>query len=221
LIDEELVVRIVYAGFRRAWEEERWGGRTDPSTIFVTDVTQCLLKSWYQRVLDYSPSDEKVALLVMGDDVHYLMREILGVGEGELGLEKELGDGVKLRGRVDRVLGDCVLEFKTVSRAPEKPYDNHIKQIQLYMWLADKGEGFIVYVSRADGRVKAFRVLREDEVVAEMAERARRLSESLRQGIPPEPEPSKLCKYCEYNTLCPALKSGSSTQRGRAAPGST
>lgn len=217
MIDEELVARIVYAGFRRAWEEEKWGGRADPSSIFVADVAQCLLKSWYQRVLDYSPPDEKVALLVMGDDVHYLVREILEVGEGELRLEKELANGVRLRGRVDRILGDCVLEFKTVSRIPERPYDGHVRQIQLYMWLADKKEGFLVYVSRADGRVRAFKVRREDETIVEMAERARRLSESLRRGVPPEPEPSKLCKYCEYNALCPAFKSGSHASGGQVA----
>jgi len=210
-VDEGHIEKIVYRAFRAAWEEDRGGRVTPPDLIYVTDVTQCLLKSWYQRTFGEPPSDEKVVILVLGDDVHYILNESFPIGEGEMSAEKEY-KGVRIRGRADRVLSSSIVEFKTVNMVPKEPYNHHVRQVQLYLWLFDKPYAFIVYVSKKDGKVKAFKVERSDEAINELLERAATLSRHLREGTRPEPEPNWMCKYCEYAAFCSARKPGETAE---------
>jgi len=201
VVNSELLEKIVYTSFRRAWEEDR--GRFPPpsNVVYVTEITQCLRKSWYQRTLAEPPSDEKVVLMVMGDGAHFLLKESFPLGAGEELKEKEY-EGVKIRGRVDRLLENTIIEFKTVAKIPNRPYDSHVAQSQLYMWLFDKPKAYIIYVSRSNGKVKAFEVNRNEEEIEKLLKRVKMFSEALSKGCIPKPEESKLCSYCEYLNIC-------------------
>jgi len=201
-LDTKDVERIVYRSLRAAWEKDRGGGIAPPSLIYVTELTQCLLKSWYNRAMGVPPSDEKIVVLLLGDDVHYLINSQFPLGEGEKSFEKEY-NGVRIRGRVDRIVGSTILEFKTTSRIPTEPLSHHVDQMQLYFWLTDTEKGFLVYVAKTNGKVRVFEVFRDDEKIKELLEKAVKLSESLKKGEPPEPENSWLCDYCEYKSQCP------------------
>lgn len=213
-VDETHIERMVYRAFRAAWEEDRGGRVTPPDLVYVTDVTQCLLRSWYQRTFGEPPSDEKVVILVLGDDVHYILNESFPIGEGEKTAER-MYEGVRVRGRADRLLSTSVVEFKTVNIIPKEPYDHHVAQVQLYLWLFDKQYAFIVYVSKKDGRVRAFKVERDENAIKALLERAAKLSKHLREGTKPEPEPGWLCKYCEYSAVCSATAREASQQASR------
>ncbi|HDI74370.1 MAG: hypothetical protein DRJ52_01260 [Thermoprotei archaeon] len=203
MISGELLEKIVYTSFRRAWEEDRGGFPPPSDIVYVTEITQCLRKSWYRRTLAEPPSDNKVVLMVMGDGAHFLLKESFPLGAGEELVEREY-EGVKIRGRVDRLLEDSLIEFKTVSRIPKQPYDSHVAQSQLYMWLFNKPKAYIVYVSRSDGRVKAYEIARDEEAIASLLQRVKKFSDALKKGAIPEPEQSKLCEYCEYLNICSA-----------------
>jgi len=210
-MDSDLLKKIVYASFRRAWEEDRGGFPPPSDTIYVTEVSQCLLKSWFQRTVAEPPSDNKIILMVMGDSAHYLMKDYFPLGSGEMGVEKTI-DGVKIKGRADRVGEDFIIEFKTVSYIPKSPYEAHIKQAQLYLWLFEKNIAFIIYVSRANGEINIFRIERDDKLIKELLDRAKILSSYLKRGVMPKPEKSNLCNYCEYIDLCPLKKMGESNE---------
>lgn len=195
------VEKAVYRAFRSAWEEERGTGIAPPNVVRVTELVQCLLKSWLERVHGYLPSDKKLVVLVLGDDVHYLMNARFPLGEGEVRVEREYR-GVKIRGRVDRILGDAILEFKTASRVPLSPLNHHVDQLQLYLWLTGKEKGFVVYVSKVNGDVRAFEVVRDEERISELLDRALTLSKCLKEGVRPKAEPGWLCKFCEYKNKC-------------------
>jgi len=199
------VEKAVYRAFRSAWERDRGASVAPPDVVRVTEIVQCLLKSWLERVHGYSPSERKLVVLVLGDDVHYLMNSQFPLGEGELSLEKEYR-GVRVRGRADRVLGDALVEFKTASRIPNAPLDHHVDQLQLYFWLSDRERGFLVYVSKMSGEVRAFEVRRDEERVKSLLERAVELSRCLKNGVRPRPEPGWLCKFCEYREECGAVQ---------------
>ncbi|RLE90223.1 MAG: hypothetical protein DRJ55_01050 [Thermoprotei archaeon] len=202
-VDENHIERMVHRAFRSVWEEDRGGRITPPNLIYVTDVAQCLLKSWYQRTIGEPPSNEKIVILVLGDDVHYILSERFPIGEGEQSATKEY-EGVLIRGRADRVLADSILEFKTVTRIPKAPYEHHVDQAQLYLWLFEKEKAYLIYVSKTDGKVKAFRVDKDQKRINELLEKAKQLSQSLKLGLRPAPEPGWLCKYCEYASICGA-----------------
>jgi len=203
----ELLRKIVYSSFRKAWEDDHQASVISPNTVYVTEVCQCLLRSWLNRTLKAPPSDNKVVLMVLGDSTHYIMKDYFPLGEGEHTSEKVVDGTVKIVGRADRVLEDVVIEFKTVSRLPESPYEIHINQVQLYMWLFDKTKALLVYVSRANGDIKTFEVQRDDGIINGLVDRAKMFSKLLKNGKVPKAEESSLCAFCEYRELCANFKS--------------
>lgn len=205
------VERIVFRALRTAYEKDRGSWTAPPDVIYVTEVTSCLLRSWYIRTMAGPISDEKIVILLLGDDVHYLINSQFPLGEGEKSFEREY-QGVTIKGRVDRIAGDLIFEFKTSSSIPREPREHHLDQMQLYFWLADKSKGYLVYVSKTTGQVKAFPVTRDEERVNSLLERALRLSNSLRQAVPPPPEKGWLCDYCEFRENCLAFKQDSRNQ---------
>ncbi|PLJ78100.1 PD-(D/E)XK nuclease family protein [Infirmifilum sp. SLHALR2] len=199
------VERIVYRSLRTAYEKDRDVWTAPPEVVYVTEVTGCLRRSWYIRAMGGPLPDEKIVILLLGDDVHLLINSEFPLGEGEKSFEKEF-QGVRLRGRVDRIAGETIFEFKTASAIPREPREHHVDQMQLYFWLTDRSRGFIVYVSKTTGQVKAFPVARDEERIKFLLDRAIRLSQSLKQGNPPDPEKGWLCDYCEFREACPLFR---------------
>ncbi len=213
-LNVELLRRIVYSSFRRAWEEDHQSLNLPPTTICVTEISQCLLKSWFERTIRVPPSENKIILMVLGDSTHYLMKDYFPLGKGENFGEKLLNNEIKIVGRADRVLEKYIIEFKTVSRIPDNPYETHINQVQLYLWLFEKEKAFIVYVSRTNGNVKIFEIMRDDSKVKELLERAKILAKSLKEGVVPKPEESVLCNFCEYKELCKEFRERNGARAG-------
>ncbi len=205
-ITPQLIEEMVYNAFRRVWEKNRWVFTPPHNRIYVTEVTQCPLKAWLNRTIGGPTSKEKMVVLILGDDVHYLLQNEFPLGLAEKSYEKKYGD-ITIVGRVDREMGDVLLEFKTASRIPGKALSHHVDQMQLYFWLTGKERGFIVYVAKTNGQVKAFEVRRDEERISELLERAAELSRSLAKGKPPLPRLSEeekwQCRYCEFTDYCP------------------
>ncbi|AKG38736.1 MAG: PD-(D/E)XK nuclease family protein [Infirmifilum sp.] len=195
------VERIVFRSLRTAYEKDRGSWTAPPNVIYVTEVTGCLLRSWYMRTMAGPISDEKIVILLLGDDVHYLINSQFPLGEGEKSFEREY-KGVTIKGRVDRIAGELIFEFKTASNIPREPREHHVDQMQLYFWLAEKNKGFLVYVSKTTGQVKAFPIIRDEQRIQTLLERAESLSNSLRLAVPPAPEKGWLCEYCEFRDRC-------------------
>ncbi|MGC9107972.1 MAG: PD-(D/E)XK nuclease family protein [Infirmifilum sp.] len=195
------VERIVFRSLRTAYEKDRGSWTAPPDVIYVTEVTGCLLRSWYMRTMAGPISDEKIVILLLGDDVHYLINSQFPLGEGEKSFEREY-KGVTIKGRVDRIAGELIFEFKTASNIPREPREHHVDQMQLYFWLAEKNKGFLVYVSKTTGQVKAFPIIRDEQRIQTLLGRAESLSNSLRLAVPPAPEKGWLCEYCEFRDRC-------------------
>lgn len=204
-ISPQDVERIVFRSLRTAYEKDRGSWTAPPNIIYVTEVTGCLRRSWYIRTMAGPLSDEKIVILLLGDDVHYLINSQFPLGEGEKSFEREYRE-VTVKGRVDRIAGDYIFEFKTASSIPREPRDHHVDQMQLYFWLTDKNKGFLVYVSKTTGQVKAFQIQRDDERIKGLLQRVVLLSDSLKQAVPPEPEKGWLCDYCEFKEYCPVFR---------------
>lgn len=202
----DLLKKIVYSSFRKAWEEDHQASTISLNTIYVTEVCQCLLRSWFNRTLKASPSDNKVVLMVLGDSAHYIMKDYFPLGEGEYVLERAVDESVKIVGKADRVLEDAIIEFKTVSKLPQSPYEIHMNQVQLYMWLFNKHKALLVYVSRASGDIRVFEIQRNDQVIDKLVDRVKIFYKLLRDGKVPKAEKGPLCAFCEYHELCISFK---------------
>jgi CRISPR-associated protein Cas4 len=152
------------------------------------------------------PSPADFARLV-GEEAHSRILDVLR----KRGYSVEASFSLKIRdmtlvGRVDAVKeeGDNkhIVEFKVVDEVPDKPYESHEMQVQLYMLAMKIPVAYIVYISRRDGRVRVYRVRYDKKMVKEAVKRAYRLFLALRDNKPPPPERSPICNYCPYTLSC-------------------
>ena len=176
----------------------------DHRIIHVSEVSSCLRRSYYCRTkfVQVSPVN---ALKLLGDEVHKALQEVLrryGY-EIEFQVAVDVGD-VKLVGHADAYHPEKrhVLEFKTVGKEPQRPYDNHIRQLQAYVTLTHSRIGYLIYITRNNGVIKVFEVKPSKYVLRELIERARHLSICLVNRDPPSPEKSPLCNCCEFRLSC-------------------
>lgn len=110
--------------------------------IYVTELLHCTLR----------PKDETPTIpLIRGTAIHEGLEKLLKeYGELEIEFEKEVrkqyGEYV-LIGRLDGVTKDgTIIEFKSVSKPPEFPYEQHIYQVLIYMIMTGAQQGLIVYI---------------------------------------------------------------------------
>jgi CRISPR-associated protein Cas4 len=175
--------------------------------ITVTEVASpCLRKSYYLRTRSSPPSPAEF-LKMLGNEVHLKLAEVLE-SEGcdvEVSVGLQLG-GFKLRGRVDALCpekdGEVVIEFKSVNELPAEPYQSHLLQLQAYLLMLKLELGYLVYLSRASGRVKVFKVGRDGRALKQLVERARQYHKALAEQRPPPPERGPWCSGCPYTLSC-------------------
>ena len=174
-------------------------------TIHVTEATQCLLKSFFQRKTPRALLEPKIVVLSMGDLIHKALAEPLSRRGYKMEVEGEYNIGnVKLVGHADALKRNHVIEIKTSSRIPHEALEHHYLQCNAYNHIFDMDTGYIVYIHKPSGTIRIFDVPRDTERWKYVCLRAYRLAHCLINGVTPNPEPSWLCSYCEYVDVCPA-----------------
>ena len=175
------------------------------SRFSVTELSGCLRRAYYDRVVGAETGDREVLLMFYGFSVHAFIPRVLGDGfvyerKIEYSFNTKYNSVITVVGRVDAFSPDLgvVVEFKTTDKLPDKPVAAHERQLQYYLALMNAGTGVLVYWSR--DRVRPFLVKRRQGVLEELERRATRLWLSLRFNNPPRPEPENAYPYC---TFCP------------------
>ena len=63
--------------------------------------------------------------------------------------------GLILKGQVDMIKDDVVLIFRSIAKFPENPMPADMLYVNACMWMFDKIEGIIVYIT-PDGKEDSF-----------------------------------------------------------------
>ncbi|MEM2612447.1 MAG: PD-(D/E)XK nuclease family protein [Thermoproteota archaeon] len=207
--------------------EYRSNARKNYEYIGVTEVVSCLRRSYFNRKYpDTVPSWSTSALI--GKYLHDIIENHFMRVFKDYIVEKEVTfyDGI-LSGTVDLLLisKDCderiVIDIKTASRIPDKPYESHTLQVNAYLHLANATEGYIIYVDKRyaknvltnDKFVKAFKLLFYSSVDCKWYTKNRRLYDNLKEralilkrcldtNTPPRYEWTENCAYCEHAKRC-------------------
>jgi len=173
--------------------------------IYVTELVLCPLKPRFQRMyreLALAHSFSPLALL--GEFAHIgierVLREILGEDVVKVEVEYERGvevDGRSyvIKGRVDAIVGDTVLEIKTSRSDANIPYQHHVQQLRIYLWLTGFSKGLLLYVTPE--RLVEYPVT-DPASDGEILDAVR----SIEVGEPAPRYPWE-CQYCPYAQLCP------------------
>ena len=118
----------------------------EEKTIYVTDLLHCVIRP---------RSEISPVALIRGTALHEGIERLLKeYGEIEIEFEKEVRKQYgeyTLVGRLDAVLKDgTVVEFKSVYKPPQFPYEAHLYQVLIYMQMTGSERGLLVYLGNND-----------------------------------------------------------------------
>ncbi len=164
----------------------------DIQTIHLQEVVQCLRRSYYDRVEPNEIERRGFNELLSG-----LLRKL------QYGSEpKEFAvDDIKLKGQVDMLVDDSILLFRSAIGELENPQANDVLYLNACMWIYDKVDGVIVYIS-GDRKETTFSLTRNKKMFEEVIRRVRVLHDLLKEQKIPILEPSYDCSNCQYYERC-------------------
>ncbi len=164
----------------------------DIKTIHLDEVVKCLRRSYYDRV---EPKEIERTSFV--DLVGGLLRS---KGYGSKTGEFEIDD-LKLKGQTDMIIDEVVFVFRSAITLPENPIARDLLYINTCMWIFDKTEGVLVYLT-GDAKETSFSLSRSKKMFEEVVRRARVLHDLLKEKKVPILEPSDECSNCQYYERC-------------------
>ncbi len=164
----------------------------DIKTIHLDEVVRCLRRSYYDRV-----EPKKIESGGFTDLVGGLLRS---KGYGSKTGEFEI-DELKLKGQTDMIVDDVVFVFRSANTIPENPIARDLLYLNACMWIFDKTEGIMVYLT-GDKKETSFSLSRNKKMFEEVVRRARVLHVLLEEKKVPILEPSDECSNCQYYEKC-------------------
>jgi CRISPR-associated exonuclease Cas4 len=164
----------------------------DIQTIHLQEVTQCLRRSFYDRIEPNEIERRGFNELLSG-----LLRKL------QYGSEpKEFAiDEIKLKGQVDMLVDDSILLFRSALDELESPQANDVLYLNACMWIYDKVDGVIIYIT-GDRKETTFSLTRNKKMFEEIIRRVRVLNDLLKEQKTPILEPSSDCSNCQYYERC-------------------
>jgi len=156
------------------------------------------------------------------EDGRYVVYDKSGVRLGVYGYEFPV-EYYDIKGQIDEIVeydGEIyIVDKKSTKRIPYKPYDTHVRQVEIYsvlLWrqFNVKAEyGAVLYIQKLHEpdelgenkfRVKVYTwQLRDiEEIEKELLEKLEKIKSALEKDELPEANPNSLCKWCNWKDQC-------------------
>jgi CRISPR-associated exonuclease Cas4 len=171
----------------------------DLNTIYLHEATKCLRRSFYDRTEPLETEQTQFNKVLGG--LFRKMKSFATIGK------YDMTGGLTLKAQVDMIKDDVILIFRSVNRYPENPLPADILYVNACMWIFDKIEGVVVYIT-PDGREESFVTNRNQKMFEEVVRRTKVFHDLLERrntdpkAKPPIIEPSEDCIDCQYYERC-------------------
>jgi len=164
----------------------------DFKTINLTEVVQCLRRSYYDRI-----DPKEIQRRGFNDLLSGLLRKL---EYGSKSKEFKIDD-VILKGQADMMVDDNIILFRPSHTTPESPHAEDLLYLNACLWIYDKTDGMIIYIT-SDREEFTFSLTRDKKMFEEIIRRVRVLSDLLSEQKTPILEPSHNCLECQYYERC-------------------
>jgi len=164
----------------------------DYKTIHVHEASKCLRQSYYDRIDPIIQEQSNLNKVLGGIFRKLKSKSTMG--------SYDAGD-VKLKAQADMIVRDVVMIFRSIDKFPESPVPSDILYLNACMWMFDKIEGVIIYITR-DGKEDSFVVNRNQKMFEEVIRRTKIFYDLLTKKKTPVIEPSLDCLDCQYYARC-------------------
>ena len=171
----------------------------DPNIIYLHEATKCLRRSFYDRTEPLETEQTQFNKVLGG--LFRKMKSQATIGK------YEMDNGLALKGQVDMIEDDVVMIFRAVNRYPENPLPADILFVNACMWMFDKIEGVVVYIT-PDGKEESFVTNKNQKMFEEVIRRTKVFHDLIERrntdpkAKPPIIEPSMDCLECQYYERC-------------------
>ena len=165
----------------------------DVRTIHLHEAVQCLRRSYYDRINPLDVQRRGFNELLSG-----LLRKLQYGSDPK---EFAVDETINLRGQVDMLVDDSIFLFRGAADELEEPQANDVLYLNACMWIYDKPDGIIVYIT-GDRKETTFSISRNKKMFEEVIRRVRVLNELLKEQKTPILEPSTECTQCQYYERC-------------------
>jgi len=168
-------------------------------TIHLKEVTQCLRRSYYDRV-----DSKEVERRGFNDLLSGLLRKLqFGSDPKEFSIED-----IRLKGQADMIADNSIILFRPANMVLETPVANDLLYLNACMWIYDKIDGIIIYIT-GNRDETMFSLTRDKKMFEEVIRRVRVLNDLLKEQKTPILEPSNDCSDCQYYQRCFITKKNS------------
>ena len=214
----ERITSAINSGILKQNTEHSANHQRQVGVYYPSSLGYCLRKQYYAFHYPKAPSPAKLVVFSLGDATHEIVAEALSksgevrVDAVEFAVKLVLEENVLLSGRIDVMVAEAegekvVIEIKSASVIPNKPYISHIIQIQTYLHTTGLNYGVITYINKSSGDVKSFDVIKDDSWLHTIKVRVMDLHMAVKSKLPPYKEAfSKRkfyeCKGCDYANIC-------------------
>ena len=173
----------------------------------------CKRSIWYDRTgeqpISRIPADLRM-LFDMGHALHDMIQDKLQKSFPDFTSEVPVSfDDLHISGHCDGVFKDkeWVLEIKTVGESVYRnlirPKEEHVYQIHAYMFALDIPRCQLLYVNRATGAMRLFRVKFDNSIWENIKDIIRFVEDSVKTGTAPAREVNKwICRTCKFYHVC-------------------
>ena len=165
----------------------------DINTIYLFEATKCLRRSFYDRI-DPLETEHTQFNKVLGG-LFRKMKSQSSTGK------YDMTGGLTLKGQVDMIKDDVVMIFRSIDKFPENPMPADMLYVNACMWMFDKIEGIITYITR-DGKEDSFVSTKNQKMFEEVIRRTKVFNDLLKEKKKPIIEPSMECLNCQYYGRC-------------------
>ena len=171
----------------------------DINTIYLYETTKCLRRSFYDRT-DPLETEQTQFNKVLGG-LFRKMKSHSSIGK------YDMDGGLALKGQADMIMDDVILIFRSIAKFPENPMPADMLYVNACMWMFNKIEGVIVYIT-PDGKEDSFVANRNQKMFEEVVRRTKIFHDLLEKNNadpkakPPIIEPSLDCLDCQYYERC-------------------
>ena len=171
----------------------------DPNIVYLHEATKCLRRSFYDRTEPLETEQTQFNKVLGG-----LFRKMKS--HATIGTYK-MDSGLAIKGQVDMIEDDVVMIFRAVNRYPENPLPADILFVNACMWMFDKIEGIVVYIT-PDGKEESFVTNKNQKMFEEVIRRTKVFHDLIERrntdpkAKPPIIEPSMDCLDCQYYERC-------------------
>ena len=188
----------------------------EKNRFYVSDAGKCPRQIFFK--FKKAPRKEMepriLRIFDQGDYVHLrLMRDLFSLGivvasEIDIPPQQDIGGRADAIVRINNEL--YVVDFKsinsTILQKMDKPKEDHILQVQLYLHFFNLKKGILLYEGKDNSMMKEFLVEYDENKVKKVLEDFSRLKVNVEKNLVPKQLPdfpkNWQCQYCQFREIC-------------------